>query len=53
MPQGRGEEAERGLSAESLRHIGELVAGIAANGPRRSAPGRGPHRGVRYEEEDA
>ncbi|NWN13339.1 DNA repair protein RadA, partial [Escherichia coli] len=32
MPQGRGEEAERGLSAESLRHIGELVAGIAANG---------------------
>ena len=30
MPQGRGEAAERGLSAEALRHIADLVAGVAA-----------------------
>ncbi|RZK91256.1 MAG: DNA repair protein RadA, partial [Methylobacterium sp.] len=42
-PQGRGETTDRALATESLRHIADLVAGIAANGPRRVASGKRRH----------
>jgi DNA repair protein RadA/Sms len=47
-PQGRGESGERALPTEALRHIADLVAGIASGAPRR---GGGRPRAVRYEEE--
>ncbi len=34
-PQARGETGERSLPSEALRHIADLVAGIASDGPRR------------------
>ena len=51
MPQGRGETTERALTTESLRHIADLVAGIASGGPRRAGAGRA-RNARRYEEED-
>ena len=47
MPQGR-ESADRALATESLRHIADLVAGIAANGPKRGRRSNAP----RYDEAD-
>ncbi len=49
MPQGR-ETADRALATEALRHIADMVAGIAANGPKRG--GRGRNHNPRYEEAD-
>ncbi|UMY19678.1 DNA repair protein RadA [Methylobacterium organophilum] len=37
VPQGRGEETDRLLATQSLRHIADLVAGIVADAPRRGA----------------
>ncbi|MFD0936490.1 DNA repair protein RadA, partial [Methylobacterium trifolii] len=51
MPQGRGETTDRALATESLRHIADLVAGIASGAPRRVGSGRG-RSAPRYEEAD-
>ncbi|MGY2047747.1 DNA repair protein RadA [Methylobacterium sp. JK268] len=40
MPEGRGEPPEKGFPAEALRHITDLVAGVAADRP----AGRGGRR---------
>lgn len=40
-PQGRGEGGEGALATEALRHIADMVAGIASGGPRRVGARRG------------
>ena len=49
-PQGRGGSGNDGFPTEALRHIADLVAGIASNGPRRVGSGRG-RGGVEYDED--
>jgi DNA repair protein RadA/Sms len=49
-PQGRGEGGGDGFPTEALRHIADLVAGIASNGPRRVGSGRG-RAAVEYDED--
>jgi DNA repair protein RadA/Sms len=51
MPQGRGEGGDGGLTTEALRHIADMVAGIASNGPRRGASRRG-HNPPDYGDDD-
>jgi DNA repair protein RadA/Sms len=48
-PQGRNEIGDSSLPTEALRHIADLVAGIASGAPKRGRPERNP---ARYEYED-
>ncbi|KQO61128.1 MULTISPECIES: DNA repair protein RadA [unclassified Methylobacterium] len=48
-PQGRNEVGDNSLPTEALRHIADLVAGIASGAPKRGRPERNP---ARYEYED-
>ncbi len=47
-PQGRSETGDRALPTDALRHIADLVAGIASGAPRR---GGGRPRAVRHDDE--